>query len=85
MNFWSLKSKNERKAKEFFGFALDSELDLESFLNIVHPEDRARLRLSVEEAVRSGKDYGTEYRIVRPSGSVRKIFLLIHGRATSGS
>jgi formate hydrogenlyase transcriptional activator len=66
------------KAKEFFGFALDSELDLESFLNIVHPEDRERLRLTLEEAVRSGKDYGTEYRIVRPDGSIR--WILSRGR-----
>jgi PAS domain S-box-containing protein len=59
------------KAKEFFGFALHKELDLESFLNIVHPEDREKLRLTVEEAVRSGEDNGAEYRIVRPDGSIR--------------
>jgi len=59
------------KAKEFFGFALNRELDLESFLNIVHPEDREKLRLTVEEAMRSGEDNAAEYRIVRPEGGIR--------------
>jgi formate hydrogenlyase transcriptional activator len=59
------------KAKEFFGFDLDSELSLESFLNIVHPEDREKLRLAVEKTVRSGEDNAVEYRIVRPDGGIR--------------
>jgi hypothetical protein len=46
------------KAKEFFGFSLDRELDLESFLNMVHPKDRKKLRLTVEEGVQSGEDIG---------------------------
>ena len=75
-HLWHLEIDSGRiwtteKAKEFFGFAPDRELDLESFLNIVHPEDREKLRLTVEEAVRSGEDNGAEYRIVRPDGSIR--------------
>jgi PAS domain S-box-containing protein len=73
---WNLEIDSGRiwtteKAKEFFGFALDGELDLESFLNIVHPEDREKLRLTVEETVRSGEDKAAEYRIVRPDGGIR--------------
>jgi PAS domain S-box-containing protein len=75
-HLWDLEIDSGRirtteKAKEFFGFAPDRELDLESFLNIVHPEDREKLRLTMEEAVRSGEDNGAEYRIVRPDGSIR--------------
>ncbi len=82
-HLWHLEIDSGRiwtteKAKEFFGFALDRELDLESFLNIVHPEDREKLRLSVKEAVRSGEDNGAEYRIVRPDGSIR--WVLSRGR-----
>jgi formate hydrogenlyase transcriptional activator len=82
-HLWHLEIDSGRiwtteKAKEFFGFALDRELDLESFLNIVHPEDREKLRLTVEEAVRSGEDNGAEYRIVRPDGSIR--WVLSRGR-----
>jgi formate hydrogenlyase transcriptional activator len=75
-HLWHLEIDSGRiwtteKAKEFFGFALDRELDLEIFLNMVHPEDREKLRLTLEEAVRSGEDNGAEYRIVRPDGSIR--------------
>jgi formate hydrogenlyase transcriptional activator len=77
-HFWNLEIDSGRiwtteKAKEFFGFAPDREPDLESFFNIVHPEDREKLRLTVEEAVRSGEDNGAEYRIVRPDGSIRRV------------
>jgi len=63
-HLWNLEIDSGRiwtteKAKEFFGLSPDRELDLESFLNMVHPEDRERLRLIVEEAVRSGEDRAT--------------------------
>ena len=79
-HLWQLEIESGRiwaseKAKEFLGFALDRELDLESFLNIVHPEDREKLRLTLEEAVRSGEDNGAEHRIVRPDGSIRRVLL----------
>jgi formate hydrogenlyase transcriptional activator len=87
-HLWQLEIESGRiwateKAKEFFGFALDRELDLENFLNIVHPEDREKLRLTVEEAVRSGEDSGAEYRIVRPDGSIR--WVLSWGRPCPAS
>jgi PAS domain S-box-containing protein len=73
---WQLEIDSGRiwttaQAKEFFGFALNGELDLESLLSIVHPEDREKLRLTVEEAMRSGEDNAAEYRIVRPDGGIR--------------
>jgi formate hydrogenlyase transcriptional activator len=82
--FWRLEMDSGRiwtteQAKEFFGFPSDGELDLESVLGIVHPEDREKLRLTVEEAMRSGGDYGAEYRIMRPDGSVR--WILSWGRS----
>ncbi len=80
---WTLEIASGRiwtteKAKEFFGFAPDSEMDLESFLKIVHDEDRENLRRTVEETVRSGEENSAEYRIVRPDGSIR--WVLSRGR-----
>ncbi len=66
------------KAKEFFGFAPDSEMDLESFLKIVHDADREQLRRTVEETIRSGNDNSAEYRSVRPDGGIR--WVLSRGR-----
>jgi len=75
---WSLDMSSGRiwtteKAKEFFGFDPDSEISLEDFLNVVYPGDRERLRRTPEEAMQSGKDSSTEYRIVRPDGGLRWI------------
>ena len=36
-----------------------------------HPDDRDRLRQSMEDAVRSGRPFEHEYRVVRPDGSER--------------
>jgi formate hydrogenlyase transcriptional activator len=82
-HLWHLEIDSGRiwtteEAKEFFGVSLDRELDLEGFLNIVHPEDREKLRWALEEPVQSGEDNGAEYRIVRPDGSIR--WVLSRGR-----
>ncbi|RPI37174.1 MAG: PAS domain S-box protein [Nitrospiraceae bacterium] len=67
------------QGKEFFGFATDSDMTLEGFLRIVHAEDREKLRLTVEETIRSGKDNKAQYRIMRPDGSIR--WVLSRGRS----
>ena len=66
------------KAKEYFRFVPNDEITIESFLNIVHPDDREGLRRTVEETMQSGKDNSAEYRIVRPDGSIR--WVLSRGR-----
>lgn len=62
------------QGREYFGFAPDSEMTLESFLQVVHPEDREMLSRSVMETIRTGTDNSFEYRIVRPDESIRWIF-----------
>ncbi len=66
------------KAKEFFGFAPDSDLSLESFLSIVHPEDREHLLRAAEMTMQSGSDNNVEYRVMRPDGGIR--WILSQGR-----
>jgi formate hydrogenlyase transcriptional activator len=75
-----------QKAKDFFGFAPNSDINLETFLDVVHPEDREDLHETVEMTMQLGSDISAEYRIVRPDGSIR--WLLSKGRpfkATPGS
>jgi PAS domain S-box-containing protein len=45
----------------------------EAFLNLVHPEDRARVIEAVTQAGQQVTDYEIEFRIVWPSGEVRWI------------
>jgi PAS domain S-box-containing protein len=44
-----------------------------SFLALVHPEDRERIRLRIEEGFVDTEIVETEYRVVRPDGAIRWI------------
>jgi C4-dicarboxylate-specific signal transduction histidine kinase len=70
--FWSLE--------HFRIFGLDpalTRITYHAFFQMVHPEERAQLAREFEAAVRAGRDFDGEYRIVRPDGSIR----YIHSRA----
>ncbi len=73
---WNLETSNGRiwgteKTRELYGFAPGQELNFEGFMQIVDPEDRARIRRSVEECKRTRADFREEYRIIRPDGTIR--------------
>lgn len=44
-----------------------------AWLKSVHPEDRARCGLEIEKVLRDGTGYSTEFRVLRPDGTVRHI------------
>jgi PAS domain S-box-containing protein len=46
---------------------------LQEFAGFIHPEDRARVRASFSAALKSGKDFSHEERIIRPDGSIRHL------------
>ena len=59
--------------RKLFGFA-DSELvTFDRLLKIVHPEDRERMKELVQHMFEQGGEYESEYRIMRPDGSIRWI------------
>jgi PAS domain S-box-containing protein len=55
------------------GFARSERIDLNAFLQKIHPEDREELSRTLAAAVASGGQYETEYRVVLPEGRVRWI------------
>jgi formate hydrogenlyase transcriptional activator len=59
------------KARKLLGVSLSRELNLEEFLNIVHTEDRDRIREGMRQAVRTAEDFRDEYRVIEPDGRVR--------------
>ncbi|OPY70849.1 MAG: Blue-light-activated protein [Syntrophorhabdaceae bacterium PtaU1.Bin034] len=64
-----------QSCKAIYGLPPDAQLDYETFLGRVHPDDRQRVRGAVEEALRSSGDgcYNAEYRALWPDGTERWI------------
>jgi PAS domain S-box-containing protein len=54
-------------------FGLPPNIDLELFLELIHPDDRKRVDEAIARAIdpRSGGNYDIEYRIVRQDGAIR--------------
>src|SRR6266850_78545 len=50
---------------------LTAPLTHETFLQLVHPEARERIRRVFDQAIRDRKHFEVEYRLVRPDGSIR--------------
>ncbi|HEY3306431.1 MAG TPA: ATP-binding protein [Candidatus Binatia bacterium] len=61
------------KCREIFAVAPDATLTYKLFLQMIHPEDREGVDRAVAEALREKRDYGAEFRAVRPDGAVRWI------------
>src|SRR4029453_9908023 len=60
---------NARRA--LLGWPSSGKVTFEDFMSQVHPEDRSRIQQAINDAVRDGKDYESEYRLVLPDGIVR--------------
>ncbi len=57
-----------------YGLSRDSYDDaFEAWKAALHPDDRERCSMEVEQVLRDKKDFNTEFRIVRPDGQVRNI------------
>jgi PAS domain S-box-containing protein len=60
----------------------ETKPSLEAFWQRVHPDDRSVLEAAVDTATRERRGFDTEFRIVRPNGSIRHIHGV--GHATFG-
>jgi PAS domain S-box-containing protein len=70
---WSLDLRTRRfqatsKAYELIGLQPGSELSFEQFLQVVHPDDRERVRDGTEATVRSQGEIDIEFRVVLAKG-----------------
>jgi PAS domain S-box-containing protein len=71
---WDL-NKNEIWAtdsrRSLLGWPTLGKVRFEDFISGIHPEDRDRIRQTIDDAIEGGKDYDSEYRLVLPDGVVR--------------
>jgi len=56
----------------------DGQPRFETYLQRIHPDDRAKVREMVERARREKAEYELEYRIIHPSGEMRDIHVIAH-------
>jgi PAS domain S-box-containing protein len=62
------------KWRTLFGFTESEPMNFRRLLEVVHPEDRERMQLIVQHmSEHGGIDHESEYRIIRPDGSIRWI------------
>jgi two-component system, LuxR family, sensor kinase FixL len=61
------------KGRALFGFASFEKLDFDRFQSRLHPEDHEAVLKAVENSLRTGAEYRSEYRVLLPDGQVRWI------------
>ena len=61
------------KTRELFHFAPDEELNYESFFKVIHPDDHEQVQQAEQQAIQSGEDLRSDFRIVLPDGRMRWI------------
>ncbi len=71
------------RARQFFGLSNGKAPHWENLLSAIHPDDRERMQNSVEEALRTGKEFMADFRVVCPDGSAR--WISSRGRTQVGS
>ncbi|GAB4379468.1 MAG: hypothetical protein Kow00121_33690 [Elainellaceae cyanobacterium] len=67
------------RAAAIFGIPPGSYLTWTQMRNLLHPEDRERARLQVEQAIAQRSDYDIEYRVTHPDTGER--WVAVKGRA----
>jgi PAS domain S-box-containing protein len=82
---WDLRTnidKIDDNLRVLFGLRSENEIQtIEDFFALVHPDDQARVRAAFDETRRAGVHLDTEFRVVRPDGSMR--WLLDQGAVVS--
>ncbi len=76
--YWIMESDIDQvwvtpRARELLLFAPDEKVNHENFFKAVHPEDRKRIDMVVQQALQSGENLFCDFRVVRPGGSLKWI------------
>ncbi|WP_199321928.1 PAS domain S-box protein [Leptolyngbya sp. FACHB-321] len=88
LGFWQLDLQTNElsvsnQCKANFGLAATADFSYQTFFERMHPDDRARVRESVQQALATLSDYEAEYRCVWSNGSIH--WILAFGRPTYNS
>lgn len=76
------------ETRRIFGASPETNYTRESFQAQIHPEDRDRVRRCVDDAIRSGRGFDLDYRILWLNGEIRFVHVearLVHDEWDSGT
>jgi PAS domain S-box-containing protein len=59
-----------------YGVPEGETVNIQKFEDVVHPDDRSRVRVALERAIAHGDPYAAEYRVILPDGANRWISAL---------
>src|SRR5437763_539024 len=59
------------RRRALLGWPASGKITLKHFISRLHPGDRDRIRLAIDDAIHKGQDFDSEYRLVLPDGIVR--------------
>ncbi|MDQ6785713.1 MAG: ATP-binding protein [Acidobacteriota bacterium] len=79
--FWNLAEESiftTPKCNEFFEVAPHDIITFDSFLKVVHPEDRQRVETALLESQTNGTEYNVEYRVLYSDGNIQ--WLAVRGK-----
>ena len=67
------------KCRELFAFAPRAVVDYDTFVGRLHPNDREKREAAIRDAIATGTQYKTEYRVLLPPDG-RQRWIASHGR-----
>jgi len=78
MGSWSWEPKTDKlmwsgELFKIYGIKSGTPLSFETFIERIHPDDRARVRTTITTAMKEGKPFRFQERIVRPDAEVRML------------
>jgi PAS domain S-box-containing protein len=59
------------RCRTLIGVSADEPPRVDTFLRLVHPDDRAAVEKAIESTLQNGDSYSIEYRLVMPDGEIR--------------
>lgn len=66
--------------KKIFGYAPEEPFDYETYLRLLHPEDRERVNSIISTSFQTAEPYSFEHKILQKDGTVR--YIMSHGYPT---
>ncbi len=66
------------EGRAFYGLSSNEIMTLDRLASFIHPDDRESWRQSIRQALEAGQPMSTEFRVIRPDGTVR--WLVVKGR-----